>query len=190
MYEVLRWNDEDKEGQYWADWQTYEHTTLGTVEIGGPRGMPPALNERMRREADLHYKFLLYIADLSPLLRIEDLTAEQVAEDEYHVVATLKNHGYLPTYVSRKALEIRRDNPILAEVEVSGGEVIGGAALQNAGHILGQHTYIWRWGAGADESTLRVEWRIRSAGGGPVAVSVLARASQAGEDRRSIRLGG
>ena len=101
--------------------------------------------------------------------------------------STLQNQGYLATYVSRKALEIRRDNPILARVEVEDGEVVGGEPLQNAGHILGKHSYLWRWGAGADESTKTVEWLVRADSGTEITVEV--RAAQAGRDRASIVLG-
>ncbi len=187
MYEILRWNDEEKGGELWPQWTSVDHPTLGAVEIGGWRGMPPALDERMRTEADLHYRFLLYIADLAPALKIADLTAETVADGEYRVVATLQNQGYLATYVSRKALEIRRDNPILARLELEDGKVVGGEPLQNAGHILGKHSYLWRWGAGADESTKTVEWLVRADLGTEVSVEV--RAAQAGRDRASIVLG-
>ena len=142
----------------------------------------------MREESNLHYRFLLHIADLAPALKIADLSAERIAEGEYRVVARLQNQGYLATYVSRKALEIRRDNPILARLEIDTGEVLGGGALQNAGHILGKHSYLWRWGAGADESTKTVEWRVRAEAGAEVSIEV--RAAQAGRDRRTIILEG
>lgn len=86
MYEILRWNDEEKAGELWPQWTSFDHPTLGAVEIGGWRGMPPALDERMLAEADLHYRFLLYIADLAPILKIAKLTAETVADGEYRVV--------------------------------------------------------------------------------------------------------
>ena len=188
VHEILRWNDEDKEGEFWGHWESFQHPTLGVVEIGGPLGIPPALDERMREESNLHYRFLLHIADLAPVLKIADLSAERIAEGEYRVVARLQNQGYLATYVSRKALEIRRDNPILARLEIDTGEVLGGGALQNAGHILGKHSYLWRWGAGADESTKTVEWRVRAESGAEVSIEV--RAAQAGRDRRTIILEG
>ena len=188
VHEILRWNDEDKEGEFWGHWESFQHPTLGTVEIGGPLGIPPALDERMREESNLHYRFLLHIADLAPVLKIADLSAERIAEGEYRVVARLQNQGYLATYVSRKALEIRRDNPILARLEIDTGEVLGGDALQNAGHILGRHSYLWRWGAGADESTKTVEWRVRAESGAEISIEV--RAAQGGRDRRTIILEG
>jgi len=188
MLEILRWNDEEKGGSFWMPWEAHNDSTFGDIEIGGLRGMPPALDERMRTEADLHYKFLLFIADLAPALEIADLRAEPVGDDEYRVVATLRNTGYLATYVTRKALEIRRDYPILAELQLDGAEVVGSRALLNAGHILGRHSYIWRWGAGADESTKRVEWRIRRTGDGPISLTVDARAPQAGQASHTITL--
>jgi hypothetical protein len=187
LYEILRWSDEVKGGKFWPQWTRFNHPALGVVEIGGWRGMPPALDDRMRVEADLHYRFLLYIADLAPVLKIIDLTAEPVGNGQYRVVATFQNQGYLATYVSRKAMEIRRDNPILARLHLEGGEVLGGQPLKNAGHILGRHSYIWRWGAGADESTKTVGWVVRAEPGAEVRLEV--HAAQAGRDSASITLG-
>ena len=76
-------------------------------------------------------------------------------------------------------------------VPMAGGQgaldAIDGEPLQNAGHILGKHSYLWRWGAGADESTKTVEWLVRADSGTEITVEV--RAAQAGRDRASIVLG-
>lgn len=177
QYEILRWNDEEKDGAHFAPWTPYRHPELGEVEIGGYRGLPQGIDERLEFECGIHYQYLLHIADLSPLLRVEELTAEPLAANEHRVTAVLRNHGFLSTYVTRKALEIRLDYPILAKIEVRGGEVAG-AATVDAGHILGKLAYIRRWGSGADESRKTVSWTVR--GAGPLEVTVEAWAKRAG----------
>ncbi len=186
-YEVMRWNDEEHGGKYFAPWKPYKHSVLGDVEIGGFKGMPQGIGERQRKSCETHYRYLTYITGLSPLLRIVDLTSEPLSDGTHHVVATVQNQGFLATYVTRKALEIRRDYPIVATLRVSGGEVVGNNAKQKVGHILGRLSYIRRWAAGADESTRRVEWNIKPTGGA-LEVTVEAWAHKAGRDEKNLTL--
>ena len=187
QYEVLRWVDEEKDGVYFAPWTAYPHPELGEVEIGGYRGLPQGIDDRLEFESGIHYQYLMQIADRSPLLRIRELSAEPVSGDEHRVTAVLQNEGYLSTYVTRKALEIRLDYPILAEIRVEGGEVTSGPAKVDAGHILGKLAYIRRWGSGADESRKTISWTVR--GEGPMEVTVDAWAKRAGRHQRTITIG-
>lgn len=188
QYEILRWNDEEHDGRYFADWTPFEHPELGTVEIGGYRGLPQGVDDRLRAECEIHYRYLMHLAGLSPLLRVEELRSEPLSDTEHRVTATLRNHGWLSTYVTRKALEIRLDYPILARIRVEGGEVVEGRTVEDAGHILGQLAYYRRWGSGADESRKTVSWTVR--GAGPMEVTVSAQARRAGRDERTITVGG
>ena len=187
QYEILRWNDEEKDGVYFAPWTPYQHPELGEIEIGGYRGLPQGIDDRLEFECGIHYQYLLHIADLSPLLRIVELGAERVGANEHRVTAVFQNQGFLSTYVTRKALEIRLDYPIIARVRVEGGEVAGGEAVKDAGHILGKLAYIRRWGSGADESKKAVSWTVR--GEGPMEVTVEAWAKRAGRHARAITIG-
>ena len=187
QYEILRWIDEEKDGVYFAPWQSYPHPQLGEVEIGGYRGLPQGVDERLEKECGIHYQFLLHIADLSPLLRIEKLTSDRVSADEHRVTAVLQNQGFLSTYVTRKALEIRLDYPIIARIRVEGGELSDEDPAKKVGHILGKLAYIRRWGSGADESHKTVTWTVK--GRGPLKVSVEAWAKRAGRDEKTITIG-
>jgi len=187
-YEVLRWNDEKKGGEYFADWKPYEHPILGRVEIGGPRGMAQGIDDRLRRECKKHYRFLTYLAGISPLLRLRDVRSERMSDGSYKVEAIMQNQGFLSTYVTRRALEIRRDHPIVASITVTGGRIVGGDATQKVGHILGKLAYIRRWGFGADESLRSVEWTVQPTDTGPAKVSIDVWAHKAGRDRRTLTL--
>ena len=185
-YEILRWVDEEKDGVHFAPWTPWQHPELGEVEIGGFRGLPQGVDDRLEFECGIHYQYLMEIAGRSPLLRIRELGAEQVAGNEHRITAVLQNEGYLSTYVTRKALEIRLDYPILARIHLEGGEVTSGPAKVDAGHILGKLAYIRRWGSGADESRKTVSWTVR--GEGPLEVTVEAWAKRAGRDERTITI--
>ena len=117
---VLRWVDEEKDGVYFAPWTPYQHPELGEVEIRRLPGPSPGIDDRLEFESEIHYQYLMEIAGRSPLLRIIELDAEEVSPGEHRVTAVLQNEGYLSTYVTRKALAIPLDYPILAEIPGAG----------------------------------------------------------------------
>ncbi|MBC7927881.1 MAG: hypothetical protein H7039_19725 [Bryobacteraceae bacterium] len=186
QYEILRWNDQEKDGKYFAPWKTYKHPQLGDVEIGGQRGMPQGVGDRLKTECEIHSKLLLHVAGLAPRLRVAKVEARPQADGRYRVQAVLKNEGFLSTYVTRQALEAKRDTPILAELDVEGGELVDQRG-KVAGHILGKLAYIRRWGSGADESNKTVEWVVKP-GSGPLKLTVRASTPKAGSDSRTITL--
>ena len=186
QYELVRWSDEEKDGLYFQQWESYDHPILGQVEIGGERALPVAIDDRLKTELQNEYRLILNIAELAADLRIKDLTAEEVSDGMYRITATAQNRGFLSTYVTRKALEVRRDFPINVSIEVTGGELVQGEQTQNIGHILGKLGYIWRWGQGADESTKTAQWTVRATGDGPLTVKVLAAAHRAGRDEQTL----
>jgi len=185
QYEIMRWNDKEKDGVYFAPWKTYKHPQLGNVELGGPRGMPQGVGDRLKNECEIHAKLLLHIAGLAPRLRVDKVEARPSKDGLVRVEAILKNEGFLSTYVTRQALTAKVDTPILAELDVEGGELVSPKA-QVAGHILGRLAYIRRWGSGADESAKTVEWTVRKRGTGPLKLTVRASTPKAGADSRTV----
>ena len=157
MYELLRWDDEEKGGTYFVPWKPYNHPELGKVEIGGSRWIPPAIDGTCKMHSEWQYDLLLNIADLSPLLRIKDLTSQPISGGKYRVVVTLQNQGFLATYGTRNPIKIRRDYPVLARFKVTGGQVVEGEPTKNVGHIFGKLTYIRRWSHGEEVPTKTVD---------------------------------
>jgi len=180
QYEILRWNDEEKGGKYFAPWKAYKHPVLGDGEIGGPRGTPQGVDERLKKECEIHYRLLTHIAGLAPELRIKSVTSERATDGTFRVRAAVQNTGFLSTYVTRYALKMNVDYPIVASIKLEGGQLVDGAATSRIGHILGKLAYIRRWGAGADESTRTLEWKVKPTGTGPLTVTVEAWAHKAG----------
>jgi Zinc carboxypeptidase len=187
QYEIMRWNDDEKGGKYFAPWKTYRHEILGEVDIGGTRGIPQGIDERLQKECEIHYRLLAHVAELSPLLRIQDLKTKRTSDGSLKVSAVVQNQGFLSTYVTRQALKIKRDEPIVATLRVKGGE-IREMATQRVGHILGKLAYIRRWGSGADESLRTVEWTVTPTATEPVELSVEVWAHKAGRDARTLVL--
>ena len=183
--ERIRWAKET--GRFFKEWESFEHPVLGTVEIGGPRAIPPALDATMRHHCEIQYEYLLYFAELAPDLRVGDVTAETLDDGNVRVRATIENHGWLSTYVTRQAIRINRDLPALAELNVTGGAVIDGLATRQVGHVRGKLAYIGNYDDSAiqGDSQQRVEWLVKPESS-PMQITVDAWAPRAGRDQKTI----
>jgi hypothetical protein len=186
--ETARWHKEVMGNKWLQPWKPYDHPQLGKVEIGGER-IPPAIGERAQFDSEAQFDWYLYVADQAPVIKIADLKSEATADGNYRVTATVQNQGWLSTYVTRNAIEVKRDYPAVAEIDVKGGNVVGGEALKGLGHILGKHAFIRYWVQGEDRSTKTVEWTVEPAGSGPLEVTVTAMAPKGGRDQKTIRVG-
>ncbi len=186
--EIDKWHWEEKDGQYFSPWTPYNHPALGNVEIGGERGIPPAVDGTLKMHCEQQFDYLLYIADLSPLLRIADVSVEEVSRREYRITAYVRNDGWLSTYVTQRAIEIKRDLPAVAEIEIKGGELIDDESLKQIGHIKGKLVYIRSWGGGDDQSTESVSWAVRASGSGPIEATIKAWAPKAGRDIQTLTI--
>lgn len=193
--ELLRWHEEEKGNQFFTSWQPYKHHVLGDIEIGGQRvstlefGFPPGLDKRLEKDCEVQYAFLMQVANLAPFLRITDLSSEKISNGEYRITAAIHNEGWLSTYVTRNAIKIQRDYPVVVRLETTGAALISGERVQNIGHILGKLAYLRDFAGGVDKSTRLVNWTIKPEGSGPVtAITVSASSPKAGQDRRTLTL--
>jgi len=186
--EIERWNNEEMGNRWFSPWKKYNHSILGEVEIGGSQGVPPAVGDRAKFDCESQYDWLLYVANLSPLLRIKNVEAKQISDGKYKVVATVRNEGCLSTYVTRNAIKIQRDYPVLAKIDVKGGQITDNQPVKNLGHILGRWAYIPHWIAGQDRSNKTVEWIIEPTGSGSIEVTVEATSHKGGRNQKKITI--
>ncbi len=208
--ELERWHQEEMGGRYAQPWQPYEHPVLGSIEIGGPHvssqgQFPPAIGSLMSDRTDKSFEFLMYVAGLAPEVSLVEVTSEPASQGTHRVLATVRNDGWISTYVTRRALEIggattqagpgaalnirRREFPVVVEIQIEGGELVSGASSQEIGHLLGKLAHIRQWADGGEEVPSKtVEWRVRPTGPGPVTVRVRASAHKAGSDQETLTL--
>ena len=156
---LLRYNDEHLGGQGFVNWTPFDHPQLGRVEIGGWTHMytfrnPPPLSMASSEEAKnflrgtIHTNclFTLKHAACAPLVRIERLDAEPLGADLYKISAVVANHGFLPTYLTQRALEHHAAGAVQLSLESSDGvELIMGSPAQEIGHLAGrdERTALW-----------------------------------------------
>jgi len=118
---LLKWNDEKLNGKGWVDWYEINHPQLGKVELGGWdalycwRNPPPQFLES---EIAPLSDWLIWQLLISPKLEAHNLTVESTGDGTYHVKLTVQNTGWLPTYVTKKALEKKLVRGVVFEINL------------------------------------------------------------------------
>lgn len=190
---MLRWNDEVLGGRGFVDWRPFHHPQLGPIEIGGWdaqyafRNPPPPFLER---ELALFPPWLLWHALISPLLRLHTADAVRISESTYRVRMVVENEGWLPTYVTRKALERKVVRGAIAEIALpEGASLETGKVREEIGELEGRAhkaSSPYGWSADPTDDRAKVEWVVRARPGATVRVSV--RHDRAGRARAEITL--
>ena len=193
---MLRWSDEKLDGSGYVDWYEYDHPQLGKVELGGWnmlyawRNPPPQyLESEIAPFADWAVWHLL----ISPKLDMFDVKVTPLGEGNYHIQMAVQNTGWLPSYVSKKALEKKVVRPVIAEIELPEGATLKtGLAREEIGQLEGRAyagASATPWATRSLSSTTdraKVEWVVHAPQGGRVGLS--ARHEKAGVVRTEATL--
>ncbi|CAN5629878.1 M14 family metallopeptidase [soil metagenome] len=138
---LLAWNDKELDGEGFSRWTTFAHPQLGDVEIGGwktkftMQNPPPHLLEA---ECEKLASFALSHASAAPLLKA-DVEIEEISPNLRKVELTVENTGYLPTNVSRVAVEKDLVKPVEVELTLPLGlGLVSGERLTKIGHLAGR----------------------------------------------------
>jgi len=191
---LLRWSDEKLGGLAHAGWKAFDHPDLGPVEIGGWNRFgafsnpPPALLER---ELARFPRWIVWQALLSPQLELVHAGARPVGTGSWKVTLVVQNTGWLPSYVSKRALERQVVRGLVVEVELpEGARLASGKLREECGQLEGRaykHTGISFWpDAHVTDDRVKVEWVVQGRAGD--VVSLVARHERAGIVRTSVEL--
>lgn len=193
---LLAWSDETLGGRGFADWRAFEHPQLGPVEIGGWdmlycwRNPPPHLLENeIARFAD----WCVWHALISPRLELLDARAEALGGGVYRVQLAVSNSGWLPSHVSKKALERKAVRGVICEIALPDGAALRtGKAREDIGQLEGR-AYVGAsaapWpavSAAATTNRAKVEWVVYAPQGGTVTLT--ARHARAGAVSAEVTL--
>ncbi len=162
LQKLASWDREQNEGRIFRPWRPTQHPQLGDVEVGGidPRigvwNPPPhELSELCRQQAQA----FLRVAALAPALRVEAPSIVPLDNGLYRVTVHVENHGYLPSAVLASAKKLDFNEPVYAECEPAGCELIDPAQRHVVlGHLEG-------WGRGSASGQNLVAY-LRSSGNG------------------------
>ncbi len=190
----LKWQDENLDGRGFVSWTPFNHPQLGKVELGGwvpktvRQNAPPG--KFLEEECQKNYKFTNVHALATPLISIDGVSVAKVGVDIWKLDAFVKNNGYMGTYCTQQALQAKIVKPVKVSVCAGGaGEVIGGKAEQEIGHLDGRAAAAsgWYGPGGTSNHEKKVEWTLKAPAGTKVTITVAS--ERAGTKRAEVTLG-
>jgi murein tripeptide amidase MpaA len=192
---LIRWSDEALGGRGFVDWYPFAHPQLGAVELGGWDVInywynPPF--ELLESEVAPHSEWAVFHALASPLLEVRSFTAAAAAPGVHRVRLVVQNTGWLPTAVTKQALEGHHVGPVVVELELpEAARLLGGRATTEAGQLEGRiaarsSAVWWSYRPETDDRAL-VEWLVGAPEG--AVLRAAARHARAGTARAELRLG-
>lgn len=191
---LLAWSDEVLGGKGYVDWYPFEHPQLGPVELGGWdmlyawRNPPPPLLER---ELARFPEWLLWHALIAPQLELHSHQLEPLAKGVWRLQLVVHNSGWLPTYITKQALEKKLVRGVVAELALpEGAELKSGKLRSEHGQLEGRAykpSAPLGWSvADATSDRLKLEWVIWAPKGGELTATV--RHERAGVVRLQLAL--
>ncbi len=191
---LLKWSDEQCAGQAHVNWYPFRHPQLGMVELGGWdrmnywRNPPPALRER---EVARFPAWLTQLALSLPKLELLRTEVRALGSDTWRVRLAVANSGYLPAYVTQRALQRKTVRGTVLEIHLPpGASLASGKPRVVAPHLEGHapkgslQAFLPNREITADRAV--VEWVVRGARGTVIALS--ASADRAGTVRSEVTL--
>lgn len=176
-YRRLKWIDEENDGVGFLDWTPFHHPQLGDVEIGGfdYKGViQNAPAKFLEQEVEKNTRFLLREMKTLPRLYFRDTKVTPLGEKQFRVETTVANSAYLPTYVTREAVDVGRAREVTAQI--AGAEVIVGKEKEEIGHLngyWGNANYGWGLGGTTANHTpmsRKLSWVVEAEPGTEVTV--------------------
>jgi len=194
---LLKWSDEHCGGLAHVDWKPFKHPQLGEVEIGGWdklnfwRNPPPHLRER---EVERFPAWMNQIALSLPKLELLRTEVRALGPDTWRVRFAVGNSGWLPAYVTKRALARKTVRGVIFEIHlpegspdvtlVSGKQRIEGAQLEGHAPRASLQAFLPNRDVSADRTF--AEWVVRAPKGTHLALT--ANAERAGVVRTEVTL--
>lgn len=188
---ILKWNNEALNGEGLIDWYEVDHPQLGKVELGGWHTFitwrnPPY--QFLEKEIAPLSDFAIFSAVISPLLEWYQVNKTSNGR-LHHLQAVVQNTGYLPTNISKKALEMK----VVRELEIDlklpeGAKLLTGKEKTMCGQLNGRD-HKGKWAIWSDDSTTeraKVEWVIEAEPGTEVEITAVH--PRAGTIRKTVTL--
>lgn len=191
---LLRWSDAELGGQGYIDWYPFDHPQLGRVELGGWNKLQVFRNppEKYReREVKRFPKWLTWQALTTPRLEVLKAEAQRLGDDTWRVRLAVCNGGYLPSYVTKRALERKIARGVIYELDlpegatlVAGKRRVEGPQLEGRASKPSLQAFLPNHDLTGDRG--QCEWTVRARPG--TTVTVVARHDRAGRVRVPIDL--
>jgi murein tripeptide amidase MpaA len=191
---LLRWSDRELGGEGYVSWYPFEHPQLGPVELGGWNKLKTFRNppgKYLEREVKRFPGWLTWQALTLPKLETFKAEVQRLGADTWRVRLAVLNSGYLPSYVSKRALERKVVRGVVYEIELpAGASLVSGKARHEGGQLEGRaskpslQAFLPNLDLTGDRG--QCEWTVRAPEGTEVVLS--ARHDRAGRVREVLAL--
>jgi murein tripeptide amidase MpaA len=188
---LLKWSDEVLGGRGYVDWYSFDHPQLGPVELGGWDRLyafynPPS--EFLEAEIAPFADWLIWHLLISPRLELYEVDAKPLGAGSYRVRMVVHNTGWLPSYVTKKALAKKLVRGVVCEIELPEGVTLEtGKPREELGQLEGRaYKPVAPDADDATEERAKVEWVVRAPSGGTVKLT--ARHERAGKITVEVEL--
>jgi murein tripeptide amidase MpaA len=190
---LLKWNDEALKGKGYVNWYSFNHPQLGKVELGGWDFMymwtnPPP--EFLEKEISPFPEWIVWHALVSPKLALYELSSTSLGADTFRIRLAVENTGWLPTYVTKKALEKKITRGVIAEIILPKGIVLqSGKPREELGELEGRAykpVFIVDETVESTTDRTKVEWVVKGKKGKKI--ELIAKHERAGTIKAELTL--
>ncbi|MCI0552096.1 MAG: carboxypeptidase, partial [Anaerolineae bacterium] len=140
--------------------------------------VPP---EFLEKEISPFPEWIVWHALISPKLALRETSVTSLGGDSFRVRLVIQNEGWLPTYVTKKALERKVTRGVIAEIQLpKGASLESGKQREELGELNGRsykNAFIDELGEGTDDR-VKVEWVVKAKKG--TKVKLIAKHDRAG----------
>jgi hypothetical protein len=165
-------------GNGYVDWYSYKHPQLGKVELGGWDFLnmwtnPPL--EFLEKEISPFPDWIVWHALISPKLGLRESNVTSLGEDTFRIRLIVENSGWLPTYVTKKALEKKLTRGVIVEISLPKKATLQSGKEREALGELEGRAYKPVNANESDEGTsdrVKVEWVVKARKGTKVKLTV------------------
>jgi murein tripeptide amidase MpaA len=193
---LLRWSDDKLGGEGYIDWYPFEHPQLGPVELGGWNKLgvwrnPP--KHLLEKEVRRFPEWMTWHALATPKLELYRVDTTPLGEGVFHIRLAVQNTGYLPTYVTQRALQRKTVRGVVYEIDIPAGvELVQGSRrfegrqLDGRNAVVSQQAFLPNRDITGDRG--QCEWVVKVLPGHTVDVTLVARHERAGRITTTVPL--
>jgi murein tripeptide amidase MpaA len=191
---MLKWSDEKLGGKGYVAWYPFQHPELGAVELGGwdmfnSWRNPPS--QFLEAEVKPLAEWAVWHLQIAPRLALHTREVTALGDGHYHVRVVVQNSGWLPAYVTKRAIERKTTRGLVGEISVpQGAKLVQGQPRIELGQLEGRaytSSAATPWGISTGTpDRAKAEWVIHAPQGGTA--EVVMRHDRAGVVRITIPL--
>jgi hypothetical protein len=192
---IGQWDLDHNKGRVVRSWKAVEHPQLGRVEVGGIDQRVGIFNppyEHLPEVCAQQSEAFLKVAAMAPMIRVADVSVEDLGNEIRRVDITVENHGYLSSQVLASAGKLSWNEALYMDLECAGCVLAEGPARRPLGHLDG-------WGRGLGDGSGALYYPYGRGSTGTARQSVTVRGSgtlvitvsscRMGSVRHEVRLG-